>query len=168
MTSSSQGVRARVRKAIEGQKPRTVTILSSLLAVHDVLGYLPREAIEEVALHTGSTVNDVWAVASFYPNFRFDPPTKHQIELCWGTSCHVMGASRLYSEALKELGLKREGDTPDGHVCLHLDTCMSVCSQGPMVKVDHTTVGRVTPEKLRSIIRRLRDSSDPPRNGHGQ
>ncbi len=74
MAESNEAMRERVRKAIQGQKPTTVTVLSSLLAVHDALGYLPKEAIEEVADTTHSTVNDVWGVASFYPNFRFEPP----------------------------------------------------------------------------------------------
>ena len=165
MAESNEALGERARKAIQGQKPTTVTVLSSLLAVHDALGYLPKEAIEEVADTTHSTVNDVWGVASFYPNFRFEPPPAHQLEVCWGTSCHVTGAARLYREALKELGLEHEGDSPDGHVCLHLDTCMSVCSQGPVVKLDHVLRGRMTPEQLRELLRGL-DGHGPSRNGH--
>ncbi len=65
------GLRQRIIQAVHNQPQPTVTILSSLLAVEDELGYIPKEAVEEVAAHTNSTVNDVWAVASFYPNFRF-------------------------------------------------------------------------------------------------
>ncbi|MCI0823530.1 MAG: NAD(P)H-dependent oxidoreductase subunit E, partial [Chloroflexi bacterium] len=64
------GLKPRIVEAIHRQTQATVTILSSLLAVHDELGYMPKEAVEEVAAFKGATINDVWAVASFYPNFR--------------------------------------------------------------------------------------------------
>ena len=79
------GLEQRIQNAVHGQTQPTVTVLSSLLAVEDELGYIPKEALEEVAEFTKSTVNDVWAVASFYPNFRFDPPTDHRIEAEKGT-----------------------------------------------------------------------------------
>ena len=68
------GLAQRIDRAVRGQTQPTVTILSSLLAVEDELHYIPREAVELVAGFIGATVNDVWAVASFYPNFRFQPP----------------------------------------------------------------------------------------------
>ncbi len=75
------GLKRRISEAVRGQPQPTVTVLSSLLAVEDELGYIPKEAVEEVAALTHSTINDVWAVASFYPNFRFEPPCDHRIEL---------------------------------------------------------------------------------------
>ena len=59
------GLKERISSAIHGQTQLTVTILSSLLAVEDELGYIAKEAVEQVADFTRSTVNDVWAVASF-------------------------------------------------------------------------------------------------------
>jgi NADH:ubiquinone oxidoreductase subunit E len=89
------GLEQRINRAVRGQTQPTVTILSSLLAVEDELSYIPKEAVELVAEFIKATVNDVWAVASFYPNFRFDPPATHSIEVCWGTSCHLVGAMRV-------------------------------------------------------------------------
>ena len=72
--NSTGSLREQVRGALANQTARTVTMLSSLLAIEDEIGYIPQEAIEEVATFTNSTVNDVWGVASFYTNFRFTPP----------------------------------------------------------------------------------------------
>ena len=68
--------RERIREAMASQKRPTVTVLSSLLAIQDHLGYLPDEAIEEVAHFTKASINEVWGVASFYTNFRFTPPAE--------------------------------------------------------------------------------------------
>ena len=77
------GLEQRIHDAVHGQTQPTVTVLSTLLAVEDELGYIPKGALEVVAVFTSSTINDVWAVASFYPNFRFEPPAEHKVEVCW-------------------------------------------------------------------------------------
>ena len=73
LTPDTATIKGRIVQAIGSQKRPTVTVLSSLLAAQDELGYLPDEAIEEVATFTDTTVNEVWGVASFYTNFRFTP-----------------------------------------------------------------------------------------------
>ena len=127
-------------------------MLSSLLAVQDGLGYIPDVAVEEVAQFTHSTINDVWGVASFYTNFRFTPPGAHMVELCWGPSCHVLGAMPVIKAVLDTLDLRREGDTDDGRVSVRFHTCLGACSQGPVISVDHQLMGRLSPDKAREAV----------------
>jgi NADH-quinone oxidoreductase subunit E len=146
------GLKERIDKAIHNQPQPTVTILSSLLAVEDELGYIPKEAVEEVASFTGATVNDVWAVASFYPNFRFRPPCEHQIEICWGPSCHLLGAMSLIQSVLDAVGLEGEGDTPDCRLSVRYNTCLGACAQAPVISIDHHLMGRLSPEGVRLAV----------------
>ena len=122
---------------LKNQDHTTVTILSSLLSVQDEIGYLPKNAINVIADFMNVTTNDVWGVASYYLNFRFDPPGEHTIEICWGPSCHVRGASELQSSVLKKLKLKNQGDTSDGKFTLKFNTCLGACPQAPMISIDH-------------------------------
>ena len=149
------GLKQRMAEAVRRQPQSTVTVLSSLLALQDELGYIPKEGVEEVAEFTDSTVNDVWAVASFYPNFRFTPPCLHQVEICWGASCHLVGAMPVIEAALDSCGLTDEGDTPDGRLSLRFNTCLGACSQAPVMAIDHHLVGRVTARMVRDKIREL-------------
>ncbi|MCS7207477.1 MAG: NAD(P)H-dependent oxidoreductase subunit E [Dehalococcoidia bacterium] len=155
MSSSDEALRQRIRQAIASQPQPTVTVLSSLLAVQDAVGWLPPEAIEEVARHTGATVNDVWAVASFYTNFRFTPPGIHTIEVCWGPTCHLLGAQAILRAVQEALGLPGEGDTPDKRFSLKLNTCLGACAQAPALLLDHHLYGRVTPEQARRLLQGL-------------
>ena len=150
--------RQRTREALEAhrQASRTVTVLSCLLAAQDAVGYLPQEAIEEVARFTEHTINDVWGVASFYTNFRFTPPGEHTVEVCWGPTCHLVGAMPLLQAAQEALGLEGEGDTPDGRVSLKYNTCLGACAQGPVMRVDEHILGRMTPERARNLLAQLR------------
>ena len=156
MTSAPDALREQARSAIREQPFRTRTVLSSLLSVQDALGYLPQAAIDETALAMGASINEVWGVASFYPNFRFKPPAEHTVEVCWGPTCHVLGAQRLLQDALAQLGLENEGETPDGRVGLKLNTCLGVCAHGPAMAFDHALVGRISRERASARIAAMR------------
>ena len=140
------GLEQRIHNAVHGQTQPTVTVLSSLLAVEDALGYIPKESLELVAGFTNSTINDVWSVASFYPNFRFEPPAEHKLEVCWGASCHLVGAMGIFKSVLEASGMEDEGDTPDGHLTVRLNTCLGACAHAPVIALDHHLIGRVNPE----------------------
>ena len=152
------GLQQRIEKAVQNQPQPTVTILSSLLAVEDELGYIPREAVEEVAALNQATINDVWAVVSFYPNFRTVPPCEHRIEVCWGPSCHLVGAMPVIASVLEAAGLEDEGDTPDGKLTVRYNTCLGACALAPVMSVDHHLAGRITPEKGRELVAKTLDS----------
>ena len=170
MAENRQGLNDRVSAALANQKARTVTILSSLLAVEDEVGYIPPEAIEEVAIFTHSTINDVWGVASFYTNFRFTPPGEHVVEVCWGPTCHLLGAMELVQAVLHSLGLPEEGDTADGKVSLKYNTCLGACSQGPVVSIDHEVIGPQALGGLRgeAMVQRITEQVSKLRDGAAQ
>jgi NADH-quinone oxidoreductase subunit E len=155
-----------ITEAVHGQSQPTVTVLSSLLAVQDAVGYIPREALEEVAAFNGKTVNDVWAVASFYPNFRFEPLCQHNVEVCWGTTCHLVGAMSIMGSVLDAAGLAEAGDTKDKRLSVGYNTCLGACSQAPVISIDHHLAGRVSPESAASWVAGL--LAQPPEDSpHG-
>jgi NADH:ubiquinone oxidoreductase subunit E len=151
-----EALRQRARDAIARQPARTVTVLSSLLAVHDELGFLPAVAIEEVALRNAASPNEVWGVASFYPNFRFTPPNRHKVELCWGPTCHVLGAQPILQRLLAHLKLENEGDTADGVISFKLNTCLGVCAHGPAMSFDDELTGHMSADRAVRLVERVR------------
>ena len=155
LTLATDEIRQRIRTALTSQKRPTVTVLSSLLATQDEFGYLPDEAIEEVAAFNEASTNDVWGVASFYTNFRFTPPAQHVIEVCWGPTCHLLGAPIILKQVQDDLGLSGEGETEDSKVTLKYNTCLGACSQAPVVSVDHRLRGRLTSEQAVGLVREL-------------
>lgn len=159
LTLVNESIRERIKRALDSQKRHTVTVLSSLLAAQDELGYLPDEAIDEVAAYTESSINDVWGVASFYTNFRFTAPAEHRVEVCWGPSCHLVGAPNILKRVQEVLGLTGEGDTDDGQVTLKFNTCLGACSQAPVMSIDHCLQGRLTTESAADLIDKLKGES---------
>mgnify|MGYP003327782596 FL=1 len=155
MTAAGDSLREQAKEAIQSQKRPTITVLSSLLAVQDSTGYVSNEAIEEVAKSMRTTTNAVYGVASFYPNFRFTPPGKHSVEVSWGPTCHLLGATAVLLEVLRKLDLESEGDTKDGKVSFRFNTCLGACSQGPVMSVDHELYGKLDTSKASEILKRI-------------
>ncbi len=152
MTTEKDNLRTTIKEAIDSQKRPTVTVLSSLLAIQDSIGYIPEEAIEEVAVHSNTSINSVFGVASFYPNFRFTPPGEHSVEVCWGPTCHLKGSTELLEVVLAKLGLDSEGDTEDGKVSFRFNTCLGACSQAPVLSVDHELYGNVDSDMADKLL----------------
>jgi NADH:ubiquinone oxidoreductase subunit E len=71
---------------------------------------------------------------------------KRVVEICVGTSCHLLGSQDLI-EALNRLPQDvRETLDVKGTICL------KGCGQGPNVRVDGIVYNAVTPERLFDII----------------
>ena len=161
MTTTQEQTRPELRERIRGalksqtagkERAPSVTVLSSLLAVQDELHYIPDEAIEETAVFCNATINDVWSVASFYTNFRFTPPGKTTVDVCWGPTCHLMGAQKVLEAVQDELGVDSEDTSSDGKITLRYSTCLGACAQAPVIARDHVLSGRANPESARRYI----------------
>ena len=142
---------AKLRAILEGQK-RTVTVLSSLIAIQEEMGYLPDGALPAVAELTGESVNEVYGVATFYTHFRFAPPGEHQVEICWGPSCHIVNAPSLRKMAEEFTGLEADGTTEDEKYTLRGLECAGACALAPVGKIDGKLYGSLDREKLARIL----------------
>ena len=155
MAPETESLVDQINIAIQNQKRPTVTVLSSLLAVQDEIGYIPNEAIEQVAIKMGTSKNAVYGVASFYPNFRFTPPGDHTVEVCWGPSCHVMGAPGVLRALLSYLNLTMEGEAEDKDLTLKFNTCLGACSQAPVISINHKLTGGVDKKEALKRVKEL-------------
>ena len=145
------GLDAKFREVLQRQR-RTVTVLSSLIAIQEEMGYLGEGAIPAVSEYTGASVNDVYGVATFYSHFRFTPPGEHQIEICWGPSCHIFDAPRLRGTAQEFAGLEGDGTTEDGKYTVRGLECAGACALAPVGKIDGKLHGRLDDARLRQLL----------------
>ncbi len=150
---------AKYKEILDGQKKigRTVTMLSSLIWVQEALGYLPKDSIAAVAEYTGTSVNDVFGVATFYTQFRFEPPGKHQIELCWGPSCELFHSKGLMKQAEEFAGTKFGTTSVDRQYTLRGLECGGACALAPVGKLDGKLMGRLNQQKLSEELSKLKN-----------
>ena len=97
----------------------------------------------------------MWGVAAFYTNFRFTPPKKHNVEVCWGPSCHVLGAPGVLRALLSYLNLTMEGEAEDKDLTLKFNTCLGACSQAPVISINHKLTGGVDKKEALKRVKEL-------------
>ncbi len=107
--------------------------------LHDTqsaIGYLPKEALEEIHAGLDLPLSRVYSVATFFKAFSLTPRGRHIINVCMGTACHVRGAPLVLEELERKLEIKAGETTGDGKFSVDVVNCLGACALGPLVTVD--------------------------------
>ncbi len=133
-----------------GDKAELIPILQQ---VQQAFGYLPEEAMSQIADFVNVPECSVYGVATFYAQFKFVPLGRNIIKVCRGTGCYVKGAPRLLDEIETRLGIKDGETTPDMEYTLETVACFGSCALAPVMVVNDRVYGNVTVEKVRGILK---------------
>jgi NADH-quinone oxidoreductase subunit E len=132
-----------------GEKGAAITALQK---VQDKLGYLPEEAMTAIAHTLGVSRNELYGVATFYSQFRFERQGKHTIRVCCGTACHVHGSPRITETMEQELGIHSGETTADYEFSLQEVACVGACALAPVMVVDKAVYGKIDSVKARKVL----------------
>jgi NADH-quinone oxidoreductase subunit E len=130
-----------------------------LQAVQTEYRYLPEEVLTYVATSLELPPARVFGVATFYAHFALKPKGKYVIHVCDGTACHVKDSEILLKTVRKKLGLKPGQDTtPDLLFTIETVSCLGACGLAPVMVVNETVYGQVTPEVCTEVISKIMES----------
>jgi len=121
---------------------------------HD--GWLPPEALREVADALDLAPAQVEAVASFYDMLHLEPVGRHVVEVCTNLSCALVGAQQVVEAFERELGVHPGETSEDGSVTLRTIECAGGCGRAPVVVVDGRYREPVLPEDVPGIAEEVR------------
>jgi len=130
-------------------------LIPVLQMIQDTLGYLPPEAIAVVADYLDLTESDVYGVATFYNQFRFNPPGKNPIKVCLGTACHVKGGDIILENFERKLEIEEGETTSDREFSIERVACVGCCAIAPVALVGETVHGNMAPSKVEGLILRI-------------
>lgn len=131
--------------------------LAIMQKIQEKDGYLSVEALDELARLTGTSVNELYGVATFYSFYKFSPPGQHTIQVCLGTACHVRGGARILAELERLLGIKVGEVSADGKFGLSRIACLGCCALEPVIAIDGKFYPRVSPRQLPAILAEYQD-----------
>jgi NADH-quinone oxidoreductase subunit E len=117
--------------------PRTRDqLLPAFQAAQDMLGWLPREAVNQVAEHLRIPLSEVYATATAYSELRLERPKPGTWYICTGVACDLAGSEALIAALLDR--------------ARRID-CQFLCALAPVVHDDAERLyGRVSPDDLRA------------------
>ena len=139
-----------VAAILAAQRDRPGALLPILHDIQDALGYIPPDAVAQIANALNLSRAEVHGVITFYHHFRATPPARHTIQICCAEACQSMGSERLVQHAEKKLAHREQSEYE-----LHPVYCLGLCATSPAMMIDGQSHARVTPEKFDKLIQKL-------------
>ncbi len=170
----SEAVREKIRSFFGRYDDKRAALLPALHITHDALGYLPWQAMAEIAEVLEIHPSDVMDTVSFYTHFWTQPKGKKVITACRSITCEVMGGVAVLEELKRHLGIEEHETTADGEYSLVTEECLAGCDHGPCLLINEKLHRCVKPEDIAGILADAQndqhglersDLFDAPRNG---
>jgi NADH:ubiquinone oxidoreductase subunit E len=141
--------------------PRYETSLACTLpALHMIqheYGWIPYQAMEEIAEFLNLKPADVLDTATFYEEYWLKPRGRHLVGVCRSIACEFCGQPGI-TEAIKaKLGIDVGETTGDGRFTLIELECIGACGGAPAALIDETLHEDLTPEKIVQLIDEVRE-----------
>ena len=133
--------------------------LPALRFAQEEHGWLPPDALREVAEVLDLTPAYCQAVASFYDMFHLEPVGTHMVEVCTNLSCALVGAQRVVDAFETALGIRAGETTGDGQITFRAGECLGGCGYAPVVAIDSRYRHNVKPEDAAGIVGEIRGTS---------
>jgi NADH:ubiquinone oxidoreductase subunit E len=129
-------------------------LIMILQAIQHQYNYLPMSALRLVSEKLNIPFSAVYTVSGFYSSFSLKPKGRNIVSVCHGTACHVRGSDKIQKSIEHALGIQEGQTTQDNSFTLESVRCIGCCSLGPVVKINDSMHGRLTPVKAAAMLSR--------------
>jgi len=150
------------RELVDRIVPRYETSHAALLpALHMIqheYGWIPAQAMLEIAEVLGLEPADVLDTASFYEEYWLKPKGRHVVAVCRSIACEFCGNRELTQAVIEHLGIDVGETTDDEEFTLVELECLGSCGTAPVALIDETLHENLTPERLIEEIEAVRGS----------
>ena len=155
MTEKQSDQRSIVEQVVERYENDQGMLIPMMQDIQAEQGYLPADALRELAGVLDIPLSRVYAVATFYSSFRLAPSGKHEVTLCVGTVCHLKGAGQIAETIAQHFNVEPGGTPPDGLFSFQAVNCVGACSLAPVMIVNGEYHDGVTPDSAVEILNAL-------------
>ena len=131
---------------------KSQNLIGVLLAMQNQFGYLPRSGMKEVAKKLALSPANVFAVATFYNQFRFIPPGKYPVKVCMGTACHIKQGRLVLDHFERKLGISEGEVSGDREYSLDRVACVGCCTLAPVALIGDEVIADMSPTKVDGLL----------------
>ncbi len=155
----SENAKTEIKALMTKYPDRRSAIMPALHLVQNEVGWLPDEAIQDVADLIGLTTTEVNSVATFYTMYAREKVGKHTVFFCTDLPCALRGAEEMMEHIEHRLGCKAGQTSADGKITLRDAECLGGCDHAPVALIDGVEHQQdLTNEKIDAILDRLANS----------
>jgi NADH-quinone oxidoreductase subunit E len=146
-----------VLKDFNNQKSNLIPMLQNL---QTKIGYVSKEGIYAIAAKLNVPPAEVYGVATFFAQFKFEPSGKYLIQVCMGTACHVNDSREVLGAVERELEITEGETTKDGLFTIEEVACLGCCSLSPVMMINKEIHAGLTPRKAIKIIKAIKKEEE--------
>ncbi len=143
---------AKLREVIEKHKGENGAAIPVLHEAQDIYGYLPIEVQKIISEGLGIPLAEIYGIVTFYTQFSLYPKGEYEVSVCLGTACYVKGSGTIIEKIKERLGIDVGQCTADGKFSLNATRCIGACGLAPVMTVNDSVFGQVTPADLDDIF----------------
>jgi len=147
---------AALDKVIADHKGVPGALMPVLQKAQDIFGYVPKDVQQIIADGLGTTLAEVYGVATFYAQFSLEPKGQYVVGVCLGTACYVKGSQKVLDKLSEELKIPVGKTTPDGLFTLNATRCLGACGLAPVMMINDEVYGRLVPDDIPGILAKYR------------
>ncbi len=142
-----------ILKIFESERGNIISILQK---TQETYRYLPSNILVYISKMLDITLAEIYSIATFYTQFKFEKTGKNTLVCCDGTACHVKGGPLLLNFLENELGIKSGETTDDLLFSIDSVACLGCCAISPVCVINGQIYGDLTFKKFRKILKNLK------------
>jgi NADH-quinone oxidoreductase subunit E len=138
---------------IERYREHEGALIPLLQEAQELYGYLPEEVLSRIGGALKISLSRIYGVVTFYAQFYLTPRGRHTVRVCRGTACHVRGGKQVRKAVQQALGIEEDETTADYKFTFETVACLGACALSPVLLVDKTYYGKLTPAKVEDVLK---------------
>ena len=123
--------------------------------IQDAYRHLPEDVLKYLSDEIRVPLRQLYHLGTFFKAFSLEPKGEHEVQVCVGTACHVLGAARVIDAFSRELGVAAGKTTEDGKFTLEEVRCLGCCSLAPVVQIDAQITSGANPGDVPRILEKV-------------
>lgn len=149
-----------MRRTLENEilpryETRLAALLPSLHMIQHEYGWVPHQAMLEIAEFLRISPAEVLDTASFYEEYWLKPKGEHVIAVCRSIACEFCGHEKITQAVKDRLGIDVGETTDDGKFTLIELECLGSCGTAPAALIDEHLQENLTAEKILAKINEI-------------
>ncbi|AFG34974.1 NADH-quinone oxidoreductase, E subunit [Fervidobacterium pennivorans DSM 9078] len=151
---------SKVEEILKKYEYKKEMLIKILLEVQKEYRHIPKDVVYYIGTALGIPPAKIYGVATFYAQFSLKPKGEYTILICDGTACHMEGSMSLVKAIEEEIGIKPGEVTADLKFSLDKVGCLGACALAPAMVINDEVYGKLTPEQVKEILRKLRERKE--------
>lgn len=146
-TGTARNTQATVRAVLDEKRDMPGALLPILHDIQDRLGYVPSDAVADIAEALNLSRAEVHGVITYYHHFRTEAPKGAVVQVCRAEACQSCGSEALWEHASKK--------TAGQAVTLESVYCLGLCATAPSLSINDQPYARVSHAKFDKLLTQI-------------